>query len=202
MESNDLLYHYTDIYAVVSILESGVLYFSHYSKMNDKKEFIHSDNLIWKLVEDGIKNISNDKIDLNKLKKNIKEQIGDEFYIFSATQHEDDYEKDHGSLVMWRGYGNKPGRSGCAIVFDKNKLEEILCMYFFTGYYVIYNRIDYTFGFQLPKSYVKECNEITEWAKFMGKVFLLKDEEKKLFFKENYFLKKIKFQNLLIFILP
>ena len=139
MESNNLLYHYTDIKAAIGILKSGVLYFSHYSKMNDVTEFKHADRFILETIEKatddllcGKNKISNlpDSIDYEKLKKEVakdfqdilSEELEEEFYIFSSTQHDDDYEKDHGSLVMWRGYGKK---NGCSIVFDKNQLESI-----------------------------------------------------------------------------
>jgi hypothetical protein len=84
-------------------------------------ELLYGKNKLFKL---------HDYTDYEKSQKEVAElfqdlllkELGEKFYIFSSTQHHDDYEKDHGSLVMWRGYGKK---NGCSIVFDKNQLESI-----------------------------------------------------------------------------
>ena len=117
-----------------------MLFFSHCRKMNDLTEFKHADpfflETIKKAIDDllyGENKISNlpDSIDYEELKKELakdfqdilSDELGEDFYIFSSTQHRVDYEKDHGSLVMWRGYGKE---NGCSIVFDKNQLESII----------------------------------------------------------------------------
>ena len=135
MKSDNLLFHYTDICAAKSILQSGVLYFSHHQKMNDKTEFFHADKLLSSAAKQAIKEVfKQDRIrrvlpegDLyqqthQELIRAVSGALGNEYYIFSSTQHADEYEMENGSLVMWRGYGKE---NGCAIVFQKDKLVEL-----------------------------------------------------------------------------
>lgn len=108
--------------------------------MNDLTEFKHADPFLLetnKKVMDDLLYSENRVFNLNdytdyeesrkEVAKDFQDEIvkalGQEFYIFSSTQHHDDYEKDHGSLVMWRGYGKE---NGCSIVFDKKQLESIV----------------------------------------------------------------------------
>ena len=116
-----------------------MLFFSHCRKMNDLEEFKHADPFLLEKIKKAIDELLygknklfklHDYTDYEKSQKEVAElfqdlllkELGEKFYIFSSTQHHDDYEKDHGSLVMWRGYGKK---NGCSIVFDKNQLESI-----------------------------------------------------------------------------
>jgi hypothetical protein len=140
MKPDKLLYHYTNIAAAISILQSGVLYFSHCKKMNDPTELIHADALVQMafkqahhemLRKDG-KFSSRlkfndyekaDNADSRALTEIMSKLLGDDYYIFSSTQHHERYEKENGSLVMWRGYGRE---DGCAIVFDKEKLVALV----------------------------------------------------------------------------
>ena len=136
MKSDNLLFHYTSISAAKSILQSGVLHFSHHQKMNDTTEFFHADGLLLNaskqaidelLKQDGkLKTTLKGTYYQRALKHDSKAQIealsktlSNDYYIFSATQHEDTYEMNNGSLVMWRGYGQE---NGCTVVFDKKKL--------------------------------------------------------------------------------
>lgn len=136
MKSDNLLFHYTDICAAKSILQSGVLYFSHHQNMNDKTEFFHADDLLSSAAEQAIKEVfKQDRIrrvspkgilyqqalkrESGELIKVLSGALGNDYYIFSSTQHADRYEMENGSLVMWRGYGKE---NGCAIVFEKEKL--------------------------------------------------------------------------------
>jgi hypothetical protein len=135
MKSDNLLFHYTDICAAKSILQSGVLYFSHHQKMNDKTEFFHADKLLFSATKQVIKEVfKQDRIRRElpegvsykqthqKLIRAVSGALGNDYYIFSSTQHADKYEMENGSLVMWRGYGKE---NGCAIVFQKDKLVEL-----------------------------------------------------------------------------
>ncbi len=125
MESNNLLYHYTDIKAAIGILKSGVLFFSNFQNLNDREEFIYPDPFVEKTYEKAKKELIYEKKEIyeSNICEIILKCLGKEFFIFSTTQHDDKYEKNNGSLIMWRGYGRK---CGCAIVFDKNHLELIL----------------------------------------------------------------------------
>jgi len=136
MKSDNLLFHYTDICAAKSILQSGVLYFSHHQKMNDKTEFFHADDLLFSAAKQDINEVFKQdrrrrvspkgilyqqalKRESEKLIKALSGALGNDYYIFSSTQHANKYEMENGSLVMWRGYGKE---NGCAIVFEKEKL--------------------------------------------------------------------------------
>jgi hypothetical protein len=141
MKSNNLLYHYTDIYAAIGILKSGVLFFSHcrHPKINDLTEFKHADPFILETIKKAIDDLfcgKNKYFDYTatdyeyfrkkrteSLSNSLLKALGEHFFAFSTTQHHVNYEKDNGSLVMWRGYGKK---NGCSIVFDKNQLESIV----------------------------------------------------------------------------
>ena len=135
MKSDNLLFHYTDICAAKSILQSGVLHFSHHQKMNDKTEFFHADELLFSATkqvieevfkQDRIRSVLPEGVSYEqthqKLIRAVSGALGNEYYIFSSTQHADEYEMENGSLVMWRGYGKE---NGCAIVFQKDKLVEL-----------------------------------------------------------------------------
>lgn len=136
MNSDKILYHYTDILAAISIMQSGVLYFKHHQKMNDRTEFSYADGLLHEYAElaldeifkkertlgislKGTKYNQAVKYESKKWIKTLSEGVNNDYYIFSSTQHTDSYDKENGSLVMWRGYGKD---NGCAIVFDKEKL--------------------------------------------------------------------------------
>lgn len=136
MKPDKLLYHYTDINAAMSIMRSGVLYFTHHKKMNDPTEFFHADELLHSSAEQAFNEIFKQdrklsvslkgrkyeqvlEYDSKVIIKALSSQLSNDYYIFSSTQHVDKYDMENGSLVMWRGYGKE---NGCAIVFDKEKL--------------------------------------------------------------------------------
>ena len=138
VKSNNLLFHYTNVKSALNILASGVLYFRHYSGMNDPTEFHYADRYLSKAAEEaldfifkedksfqtsirGVKYAKYKREDSENLLAALSQTLGDDYYIFSATQHGNNYEKLNGSLVMWRGYGHD---EGCAIVFDKRKLVD------------------------------------------------------------------------------
>ena len=178
MESKNLLFHYTDIYAAVKILNSGDLWFSHYSKMNDTTEFTHAEPFIICIIKSVINDMmfGSDKSheitkpkkfessrdhDAEKILNFLKKALGKDFFMFPTTQHNNIYELENGSLVMWRGYGNKPGRSGCAIAFDKNMLENIINKKTEKeGWFFLCNNIVYTQNIEIIKAKIKKVMTI------------------------------------------
>lgn len=137
MKSENLLYHYTSIEAAISIMQSETLYLKNHQSMNDPTEFVHADNLLCPAAKQAYEDIFRDgklitslrgrkynnalEADSKKSFEILNKLTGNDYYIFSATQHSDKYEMENGTLVMWRGYKN-----GCAIVFDKQRLIKIV----------------------------------------------------------------------------
>jgi hypothetical protein len=138
MKSDKLLYHYTSLDAAISIMQSEVLHLKHHQAMNDPTEFFHADELLQKASEQAFSEIFSDgklitslkgtqykralKVDSKSLIEIMSRLLGNDYYIFSSTQHTDKYDMINGTLVMWRGYA----KDGCAIVFDREKLAGIV----------------------------------------------------------------------------
>ncbi len=156
--------------------------------MNDKSEFNHADELIIALIKEGARKVPQYEVNEN-FQSTIKGIMGDEFYVFSATQHPNDYEKEHGSLVMWRGYGNKPGRSGCAIVFKKEILEELVRPLILQGFQSVFGKVDYISSNERPINCAEYCQKIIKFGEYLAKnvkiLHPLSEQEKEKYYKYN-----------------
>ena len=104
-----LVYHYTSDDALRSILKSKNLWVSKSNFMNDKKEIVHTKELVESLLkEKGVNSIG-----LNIIPKALELCYSEmDFYILSMSL-------DPNSIVLWKEYGSV--NSG----FDINILQQI-----------------------------------------------------------------------------
>lgn len=140
------LYHYTTWEGLKGILQTQSLWATNYKFLNDYSEIVLLRDklvtLIYPIVLEGYKHLSKQK---PLLKGKIQEQggldrvarhdaevlidsqysaLGNEIYILSLCgEPEKRSIADNGLLSQWRGYGTG---GGAALVFDTEKLEEIL----------------------------------------------------------------------------
>ena len=140
------LYHYTTWQGLKGILQTQSLWATNYKFLNDYSELVlfrdKLVSLIYPVVLEGYKQLIAHK---PSLKGKIQEQggldrivqhdaevlidsqyrvLGNEIYILSfCGEPEKKSIADNGLLSQWRGYG---AGGGAALVFDTEKLEEIL----------------------------------------------------------------------------
>lgn len=135
------LFHYTSLEGLEGILKSGILWATNARHLNDTTEFL----LLWENILPYIRDYLQVEVRRNREQyqhvfENLEEgaaQDAENFipifksilmnnlnepYVTSFTTHEDDYNRRHGLLSQWRGYGSE----GVAIVFDYKKLEELI----------------------------------------------------------------------------
>lgn len=142
------LYHYTTWEGLKGILETQTLWATNYKFLNDYSEIIlfreKLISLIYPFVLEGYKNLIKKK---PKIKQKIYEEgglnqvvqhdaevlinaqyraLGNEIYILSFCGEPEKLNlANNGLLSQWRGYGTG---GGAALVFDTEKLEEILAI--------------------------------------------------------------------------
>lgn len=120
------LYHYTTFEGLKGILESKKLWLTDYQCTNDLSEFGYSKAIFLNRIKRGYEKWSKEKkispLCIKKLDSIIQEEctflyetikqqidkIGGA-YLFSACVHKSDFERSHGLLSMWRGYGREGG---------------------------------------------------------------------------------------------
>lgn len=125
-DEHDELFHYTNSIGLKGILSTNSLWATHYTHLNDSKEFLEFKSFLEKyFIEE--KQVPRDlairgvdafyQAVIGKVSH--KQPNGDPF-ICSFCAHEDGYEKKNGLLSQWRAYS---GQNGFALVFDTKKLE-------------------------------------------------------------------------------
>jgi hypothetical protein len=140
------LYHYTTWDGLLGILNTQALWATHYKFLNDYSEIVLFRDKLISLLTPHVRNQVEIKIELYP---HIEQQINQrggliqainhetevlvdthynatsyEIYILSfCGQHNNSYVNNNGLLSQWRGYGPQ---GGCALVFNTNKLEEML----------------------------------------------------------------------------
>jgi hypothetical protein len=142
------LYHYTTWDGLLGILRSKKMWATHYKFLNDYTEITLFRDRLVNLILPHVKDVYDElikhsphakrKIDeeggLNQVVRHDTEAFvdaqyhatGNEIYIVSfCGEHTNPHINSNGLLSQWRGYG--PG-GGFAIVFDTQKLEEILSL--------------------------------------------------------------------------
>ena len=102
----ETIYHYTSLEAAQKILETGTLWATHISYMNDTQEF---NQCIDVLAGDAP-----EELRLSLLATFRKEVTSGEIYVACFSRSKDD-------LNQWRSYGG--GRVGVAIGFDESELK-------------------------------------------------------------------------------
>lgn len=139
------LYHYTDLAGTRGILEKNAVWATHFRYLNDTQEIISARHKIlppaiekaketfgwWKQDNKFAQALQNN----GGYESSVEEQMTKLFdavfdttekltppYIASFSHHEQNDEKENGSLDMWRAY-SKESDSGYAIVFDTYDLE-------------------------------------------------------------------------------
>lgn len=130
--------HYTKFETVFKILESKILFATHYRFLNDTSEVHYAKEL---LIRECIRIQSNTNIEFGEIfddeavkwVESLYQSLGNELYITSFCAYETiscpsqgvlnpiSPKDELGLLSMWRGYG---GEGGCAMVFDTKELEE------------------------------------------------------------------------------
>ena len=112
-ECNNFLYHYTNIEAALSIIESGSIWLTDYKGLNDKSE----GELLYKELK---KNTSN---------KKDKEKIENDYSLLTQNTFVSSFSSYGNLLTLWRGYGRVAlGFDYCKLlsrpeVEDKNGVE-------------------------------------------------------------------------------
>ncbi len=149
---HDLLFHYTTCSGLKGILESQSLHATHYKYLNDASELHAIAPKLRELAGPAIRELLMEMANSNEGLIEINSQGGFEScvvndvervvdgiyavtlgnlgrhkfyqpYIASFCNHNEPYERSNGLLSQWRGYG---AASGYAIVFNAEKLEELL----------------------------------------------------------------------------
>ena len=118
-ESNELLYHYTDLKGFLGIIESRKLWASNISFLNDYSEFEFGVELTNDIIERK-RDISSDP-----LEKEFIQHLSDVSFvsIFKDLCYVVSFCEDGNLLSQWRGYGSDA--SGIAIGFRRDKLQEL-----------------------------------------------------------------------------
>ncbi len=108
---NELIYHYTDINALKSILLNNKLWMTSHEFLNDTEEFIDGFNLLKRSVDKSLKNNN-----LSKKAILTIEQLMD--YLTNTIILSSSFSKNGDLLSQWRSYC--PIEGGFSIGFDKN----------------------------------------------------------------------------------
>jgi hypothetical protein len=115
-DSCDIIYHYTSLAGLVSIIENQSLYCTNLNFLNDKKEYRFGVEQIVTVVE-KLKNEDFNQEVLEKFEKNIDS-------IFSNERFVTCFSKNGDLLSQWRAYANQG--KGISIGYEKNKLSQSL----------------------------------------------------------------------------
>lgn len=147
-EVYEKLYHYTNWAGLLGIIENQTLWATHYKFLNDYSEIVlFRDKLISLIipyVREAYEKLINQsppteqrinqagglgklvQLDAEVFVDALYRATGDEIYILSfCGQHENPNINSNGLLSQWRSYG---AGGGFALVFDTQKLEEILAL--------------------------------------------------------------------------
>jgi len=114
-ESSDLVFHYTNLSALIGIIENQCLWATNLYFLNDRNEYKHGMNIIKEVME-SIKTEEN-KFILNAIYVVLNE-------ISEVDKYVACFSKEGDSLSQWRAYANNG--SGISIGFNRKKLESAL----------------------------------------------------------------------------
>lgn len=138
------IYHYTDLNGLKGIIESGSLWATHFSFLNDSNELIHGMNCL----ENALQYLRDD---FNPKTLTFIEQALTHFRMHRAAHvYNFSFCLEPDLLSQWRGYGSS---QGVCLEFDD---EELIASLELTHYQVFKNRVIYT----KEESTVEARNEI------------------------------------------
>ncbi|QCU90551.1 DUF2971 domain-containing protein [Thiomicrorhabdus sediminis] len=124
--NNEIIYHYTDMNACMSILENQELWLTAHPYMNDEHEFLHGFELIESTLSNELQKTDNEEV---KAFVAVFMQLVSESLMFSTS-----FSKEGDLLSQWRSYCPKEG--GISIGFDRAILEKS-----YSGYSSKSNRV-------------------------------------------------------------
>lgn len=126
------IYHYTDLNGLKGIIESGSLWATHFSFLNDSNELIHGMNCL----ENALQYLRDD---FNPKTLTFIEQALTHFRMHRAAHvYNLSFCLEPDLLSQWRGYGSS---QGVCLEFDD---EELIASLELTHYQVFKNRVIYT----------------------------------------------------------
>jgi hypothetical protein len=126
------IYHYTDLNGLKGIIESGSLWATHFSFLNDSNELTHGMNCL----ENALQYLRDD---FNPKTLKFIEQALTHFRMHRAAHvYNLSFCLEPDLLSQWRGYGSS---QGVCLEFDD---EELLASLELTQYQVFKNRVLYT----------------------------------------------------------
>jgi CRISPR/Cas system CMR-associated protein Cmr5 small subunit len=111
-EPHGLVYHYSSLTTLLSIIENQCLWATNIFFLNDRNEFKHGLNII-KEESESLKNDENQYI-LKAIETQLGEQYNSERYVICFSKKGD-------LLSQWKSYGNNG--TGVSIGFDPKKLK-------------------------------------------------------------------------------
>ncbi len=127
-KSFSLVYHYTSLTALISIIEDQCLWATNAFFLNDKSEFKHGVNI----VKETLDSITNEE------SQNILKAIGTQIEeVFNAEKYVTCFSKKGDLLSQWKSYGNNG--TGVSIGFFPHKLISSL-LGSISGKDIIYDR--------------------------------------------------------------
>jgi len=180
MMSHPELHHYTDLRGLEGIVRTNTLWATHFRDLNDREEVIHFKEPLKTALSEmlsrrdispsqrdtldrfgGISRIAADLVE-NLYRNTFEGSAGyssAQPFIVSFCTHADDraYEREHGLLSQWRGYG---GDGGYCLVFDTVGLCKIF-KHELDHYSLIYGSID------AVKYFKRDADLPVEFSQFM-----------------------------------
>lgn len=114
-EATDLIYHYTNLSALIGIIENQCLWATHLYFLNDRNEYKHGMGIVKEVIE-SIKTEENRSI-LHAISVVLDDISKVDKYVICFSKNGD-------SLSQWRAYGNNG--NGVSIGFNRKKLESAL----------------------------------------------------------------------------
>lgn len=114
-EETDLVFHYTNLSALIGIIENQSLWATHLYFLNDRNEYKHGMDIVKEVVE-SIKTEENKSI-LHAISVVLDDVSKVDKYVICFSKNGD-------SLSQWRAYGNNG--NGVSIGFNRKKLESVL----------------------------------------------------------------------------
>ena len=114
--NNKLIYHYTDITAIKSILTSGKLWMTSHEYLNDTQEFKDGYDRLMKSVDECLIKNNHSLSDTTKVAITEAKALLDNTMVLSTS-----FSKRGDLLSQWRSYC--PSEGGFAIGFDKSTFE-------------------------------------------------------------------------------
>lgn len=151
LEPDLSLYHYTDLNALISILNHRQLWLTDSMYLNDSQEMFDGVKILsTTLVSDDLEPINSDiKHDINEVINNIKNRDIPTHYIASFSEQGD-------LLSQWRAYGM------FCIEFDPSKINNVRCAYFIDDKY------------KIARNSIKSCDQSIQLYKMQGADFIAK----------------------------